>query len=71
RDRTFSKYSAYIFSLNSFALAPSTAVVFTMLRSGSIERGPILHGFVGTTSYRERLNYVVYGSHMTEYFVFN
>ncbi|MGC3746192.1 WxL domain-containing protein [Enterococcus faecalis] len=69
RDRTFSKNSANIFSLNSLALAPSTADVLTMLRTGSIERGPILHGFDGTTTYRETLNYVVTRKQVTEKFV--
>ncbi|EFM72252.1 WxL domain-containing protein, partial [Enterococcus faecalis] len=68
-DRTFSKNSANIFSLNSLALAPSTADVLTMLRTGSIERGPILHGFDGTTTYRETLNYVVTRKQVTEKFV--
>ncbi|EKQ3611246.1 WxL domain-containing protein [Enterococcus faecalis] len=69
RDRTFSKNSANIFSLNSLALAPSTADVLTMLRTGSIERGPILYGFDGTTTYRETLNYVVTRKQVTEKFV--
>ncbi|MGM0291166.1 WxL domain-containing protein [Enterococcus sp. AZ029] len=69
RDRTFSKNSANIFSLNSLALAPSTVDVLTMLRTGSIERGPILHGFDGTTTYRETLNYVVTRKQVTEKFV--
>ena len=69
RDRTFSKNSANIFSLNSLALAPSTADVLTMLRTGSIERGPILHGFDGTATYRETLNYVVTRKQVTEKFV--
>ncbi|EGO2612309.1 WxL domain-containing protein [Enterococcus faecalis] len=69
RDRTFSKNSANIFSLNSLALAPSTADILTMLRTGSIERGPILHGFDGTTTYRETLNYVVTRKQVTEKFV--
>ena len=49
RDRTFSKNSANIFSLNSLALAPEITDVLTMLRTDSIERGPILIGFDGTT----------------------
>ncbi|EIB6115861.1 WxL domain-containing protein [Enterococcus faecalis] len=69
RDRTFSKNSANIFSLNSLALAPSTADVLTMLRTGSIERGPILYGFDGTTTYRETLNYVVTRKQVAEKFV--
>ena len=69
RDRTFSKNSANIFSLNSLALAPSTADILTMLRTGSIERGPILYGFDGTTTYRETLNYVVTRKQVTEKFV--
>ncbi|MEQ6164418.1 WxL domain-containing protein [Enterococcus faecalis] len=69
RDRTFSKNSANIFSLNSLALAPSTVDVLTMLRTGSIERGPILYGFDGTTTYRETLNYVVTRKQVTEKFV--
>ena len=69
RDRTFSKNSANIFSLNSLALASSTVDVLTMLRTGSIERGPILYGFDGTTTYRETLNYVVTRKQVTEKFV--
>ena len=40
-----------------------------MLRTGSIERGPILYGFDGTTTYRETLNYVVTRKQVTEKFV--
>ncbi|RBS14645.1 hypothetical protein EA94_02422 [Enterococcus faecalis] len=69
RDRTFSKNSANIFSLNSLALAPSITDVLTMLRTDSIERGPILYGFDGTTTYRETLNYVVTRKQVTEKFV--
>ncbi|EHV0182794.1 WxL domain-containing protein, partial [Enterococcus faecalis] len=69
RDRTFSKNSANIFSLNSLALAPEITDVLTMLRTDSIERGPILIGFDGTTTYRETLNYVVTRKQVTEKFV--
>ena len=69
RDRTFSKNSANIFSLNSLALAPEITDVLTMLRTDSIERGPILIGFDGTTTYRETLNYVVTRNQVTEKFV--
>ena len=40
-----------------------------MLRTDSIERGPILIGFDGTTTYRETLNYVVTRKQVTEKFV--
>ncbi|MDK8199385.1 WxL domain-containing protein [Enterococcus faecalis] len=69
RDRIFSKNSANIFSLNSFALAPEITDVLTMLRTDSVERGPILVGFDGTTTYRETLNYVVTRKQVTEKFV--
>ncbi|EHK9427282.1 WxL domain-containing protein [Enterococcus faecalis] len=69
RDRTFSKNSTNIFSLNSLALAPEITDVLTMLRTDSIERGPILIGFDGTTTYRETLNYVVTRKQVTEKFV--
>ena len=69
RDRIFSKNSANIFSLNSLALAPEITDVLTMLRTDSIERGPILIGFDGTTTYRETLNYVVTRKQVTEKFV--
>ncbi|HHZ6929448.1 TPA: WxL domain-containing protein, partial [Enterococcus faecalis] len=69
RDRTFSKNSANIFSLNSLALAPEITDVLTMLRTDSIERGPILIGFDGTTTYQETLNYVVTRKQVTEKFV--
>ncbi|EAC5373157.1 WxL domain-containing protein, partial [Listeria monocytogenes] len=69
RDRTFSKNSANIFSLNSLALAPEITDVLTMLRTDSVERGPILVGFDGTTTYRETLNYVVTRKQVTEKFV--
>ncbi|HEQ3593779.1 TPA: WxL domain-containing protein [Enterococcus faecalis] len=69
RDRTFSKNSANIFSLNSLALAPEITDVLTMLRTDSIERGPILVGFDGTATYRETLNYVVTRKQVTEKFV--
>ncbi|HFK2860973.1 WxL domain-containing protein [Enterococcus faecalis] len=69
RDRTFSKNSANIFSLNSLALAPEITDVLTMLRTDSIERGPILIGFDGTATYRETLNYVVTRKQVTEKFV--
>ncbi len=69
RDRIFSKNSANIFSLNSLALAPEITDVLTMLRTDSVERGPILVGFDGTTTYRETLNYVVTRKQVTEKFV--
>ena len=69
RDRTFSKNSANIFSLNSVALAPSIDDVLTMMRTDSLERGPVLMGFDGTTTYRETLNYVVTRKQVTEKFV--
>ncbi|MFS1139314.1 WxL domain-containing protein [Enterococcus faecalis] len=69
RDRIFSKNSANIFSLNSLALAPEIADVLTMLRTDSVERGPILVGFDGTATYRETLNYVVTRKQVTEKFV--
>ncbi len=69
RDRIFSKNSANIFSLNSLALAPEITDVLTMLRTDSIERGPILIGFDGTATYRETLNYVVTRKQVTEKFV--
>ncbi|EGO5084923.1 TPA: WxL domain-containing protein [Enterococcus faecalis] len=69
RDRTFSKNSANIFSLNSLALAPEITDVLTMLRTDSVERGPILIGFDGTATYRETLNYVVTRKQVTEKFV--
>ncbi|HAP5179885.1 TPA: WxL domain-containing protein, partial [Enterococcus faecalis] len=69
RDRIFSKNSANIFSLNSLALAPEITDVLTMLRTDSVERGPILVGFDGTATYRETLNYVVTRKQVTEKFV--
>ncbi|WP_430829665.1 WxL domain-containing protein [Enterococcus faecalis] len=69
RDRIFSKNSANIFSLNSLALAPEITDVLTMLRTDSVERGPILIGFDGTATYRETLNYVVTRKQVTEKFV--
>ncbi|WP_270291146.1 WxL domain-containing protein [Enterococcus faecalis] len=69
RDRIFSKNSANIFSLNSLALAPEITDVLTMLRTDSVECGPILVGFDGTTTYRETLNYVVTRKQVTEKFV--
>ncbi|HBC4668993.1 TPA: WxL domain-containing protein [Enterococcus faecalis] len=69
RDRIFSKNSANIFSLNSLALAPEITDVLTMLRTDSVERGPILVGFDGTTTYRETLNYVVTRKQVTEKFI--
>ncbi|XTS41607.1 WxL domain-containing protein [Enterococcus faecalis] len=69
RDRIFSKNSANIFSLNSLALTPEITDVLTMLRTDSVERGPILVGFDGTTTYRETLNYVVTRKQVTEKFV--
>ena len=50
-------------------MAPEITDVLTMLRTDSIERGPILIGFDGTTTYRETLNYVVTRKQVTEKFV--
>ncbi|EQA3584071.1 WxL domain-containing protein [Enterococcus faecalis] len=69
RDRTFSKNSANIFSLNSVAFATTINDVLTVMRTSSIERGPILIGFDGTPTYRETLNYVVTRKQVTEKFV--
>ena len=70
RDRTFSKNSANIFSLNSVALAPSINDVLKIMQVSSVGTNqPVLFGFDGTTMYRETLNYVVTRKQVTEKFV--
>ncbi|NSU60056.1 WxL domain-containing protein [Enterococcus faecalis] len=73
RDRTFSKNSANIFSLNSVALAPSINDVLTMMSTdgtvSALGRDIILVGFDGTSTYRQTMNYKVTCKQVTEKFV--
>ncbi|EOA3411361.1 MULTISPECIES: WxL domain-containing protein [Enterococcus] len=73
RDRTFSKNSANIFSLNSVALAPSINDVLTMMSTDGTGSAPgrdiILVGFDGTSTYRQTMNYKVTRKQVTEKFV--
>ncbi|EGO8089231.1 WxL domain-containing protein [Enterococcus faecalis] len=73
RDRTFSKNSANIFSLNSVALAPSINDVLTMMSTdgtvSALGRDIILVGFDGTSTYRQTMNYKVTRKQVTEKFV--
>ena len=69
RDRTFSKSSTNIFSLNT-ALSTDTSELLTIMRvtHGNMS-DPILIGFDGTATYQETLNYVVTRKQVTEKFV--
>ncbi|WP_416246526.1 WxL domain-containing protein [Enterococcus faecalis] len=73
RDRTFSKNSANIFSLNSVALAPSINDVLTMMSTdgtvSALGRDIILVGFDGTLTYHQTMNYKVTRKQVTEKFV--
>ncbi|EHK9411758.1 WxL domain-containing protein [Enterococcus faecalis] len=69
RDKTFSKNSASIFSLNSVAFATTIGGVLTIMRTDSVEKDILLMGFDGTATYRETLNYVVTRKQVTEKFV--
>ncbi|MEQ6114192.1 WxL domain-containing protein, partial [Enterococcus faecalis] len=73
RDRTFSKSSTNIFSLNSKALATNVLDVLTILRTDATGSAPgidlLLVGFDGTPTYRQTLNYKVTRKQVTEKFV--
>ena len=69
RDRTFSKNSANIFSLNTALTTNAYDQLFIMGVSGMAGNIPLLQGFDGTPTYRETLNYVVTRKQVTEKFV--
>ncbi|SDO13102.1 WxL domain surface cell wall-binding [Enterococcus faecalis] len=73
RDRTFSKSSTNIFSLNTKALATNVLDVLTIMRTDGTGTAPgtdiLLMGFDGTPTYRQTLNYVVTRKQVTEKFV--
>ena len=72
RDRTFSKNSANIFSLNTaLTTDPREHLNVMAVDSMSSTSGtiPILFGFDGTPTFREALNYVVTRKQVTEKFV--
>ncbi|RBR98880.1 hypothetical protein EA81_02291 [Enterococcus faecalis] len=69
RDRTFSKSSANIFSLNT-AVNTGNSGLLNIMKVGSVNsNNPVLFGFDGTATYRETLNYVVTRKQVTEKFV--
>ncbi|WP_435387397.1 WxL domain-containing protein [Enterococcus faecalis] len=69
RDRTFSKNSASIFSLNT-ALATDSSGLLSIMKTTYVNTSdPVLVGFDGTPTYRETLNYVVTRKQVTEKFV--
>ncbi|EGO2576732.1 WxL domain-containing protein [Enterococcus faecalis] len=72
RDRTFSKNSANIFSLNT-ALTTDPYDHLNVMGVGSMSSMgrliPLLQGFDGTATYRETLNYVITRKQVTEKFV--
>ena len=69
RDRTFSKSSANIFSLNTAVNTGNSGVLKIMKVASGNSTDPILSGFDGTTTFRETLNYVVTRKQVTEKFV--
>ncbi|WP_459253537.1 WxL domain-containing protein [Enterococcus faecalis] len=69
RDRTFSKNSASIFSLNT-ALATDSSGLLSIMKTTYVNTSdPVLVGFDGTPTYRETLNYVITRKQVTEKFV--